>query len=76
MADQPKRTLKHSLISGLIVLAILWVTRGYWSGQGLTYLVIAAIVAGIMGEFAATFLLKQFNPKKDQPNDEPNGPKE
>jgi hypothetical protein len=65
MAERPRRSLKHSLLSGLIVLAILWVTRGYWSGQGFTYLVIAALVAGIMGEFAATFLMRQLNPPKD-----------
>lgn len=65
MADRPKRSLKHSLISGLIVLSILWITRGYWSGQGLLYLVIAALISGVMAEYATKHILRFMAPPKD-----------
>jgi len=63
-----KRTLAQSLLSGVIVLLILWFTRQYWGGQGIGPLVLAALIAGIMAEYAATKILRlvaRDKPPKD-----------
>jgi membrane-bound metal-dependent hydrolase YbcI (DUF457 family) len=65
---KPKRGLSHSLLSGLIVLLILWFTRQYWGGQGIGPLILAALVAGIMAEYATTQILRLIarnKPPKD-----------
>ena len=70
MAEKKRRSIKHSLISGVIVLAILFGSRGYWSGQGFGYLVIAAIAASIMAEYATARIL-HFLDRRDRKNDQP-----
>lgn len=66
---RPKRprSLKHSLISGLFVLVVLWFSRGYWSGQGIAYLVGAAAIAGLFGEILATYTTRLFWPDRPGP---------
>ncbi len=54
------RSLKHSLISGLFVIVILWFSRGFWSGQGIAYLLGAAAIAGLIGEVLATYTTRLF----------------
>jgi hypothetical protein len=40
------------------VLLILWFTRQYWGGQGIGPLILAALIAGIMAEYATTQILR------------------